>query len=216
MRPLPAITLLITMGAACASAPEASPPGYVQSIERRRPEPRSPAAAPADWLLAFIDVETTGLVPGWHEMIDIGIAITDVDGRMLDSLFLRIQPQHPERLSEGARAVNAFDAAKWKTLPALTPEAAVDSIFRFQTSPWITPGSPARWSTCASTGPSCDCVNWGKAPCEDQTPPRLPFRAPVARFGLRTSATRAFTRRLTSAVASGLSIGNRTVPFEVS
>jgi hypothetical protein len=33
-----------------------------------------PAEAPDQWLLAFVDVETTGLVPGYHEMIDIGVA----------------------------------------------------------------------------------------------------------------------------------------------
>jgi DNA polymerase III epsilon subunit-like protein len=88
-------------------------------------------AAPDQWLLAFIDVETTGLVPGWHEMIDIGIAMASVDGRVIDTLFLRIQPEHPERLSAGARAVNAFDAERWRTLGALAPAAAADSMLAF-------------------------------------------------------------------------------------
>src|SRR5687768_18310298 len=129
MRPITLAVTLLTLGTSCASA-QVPPPPYVRSAEMRRPEPPSLAAAPGEWLLAFIDVETTGLVPGWHEMIDIGIAMTDVDGRVLDTLFLRSQPRHPERLSPGARAVNAFDAARWKTLGALTPEAAVDSILR--------------------------------------------------------------------------------------
>jgi DNA polymerase III alpha subunit (gram-positive type) len=126
MRRLVLSTMVI---AACASAQE--PPPYVRATETPRPESPSPAAMPAAWLLAFIDVETTGLVPGWHEMIDIGIAMTDIDGRVLDTLFLRIQPSHPERLSRGAQAVNAFDAARWKTLGALSPTAAVDSILAF-------------------------------------------------------------------------------------
>ena len=130
MRHITIACTLLALASGCASA-QRSPPSYVSSAEVRRPEPSSPAAAPADWLLAFIDVETTGLVPGWHEMIDIGIAMTDVNGRPLDSLFLRIQPQHPERLSPGARAVNAFDAARWKTLGALSPAAAADSILAF-------------------------------------------------------------------------------------
>ena len=125
------ITLVVPLVAiACASAQVGAPP-YVQSAEVRRADPPSPADAPSEWLLAFIDVETTGLVPGWHEMIDIGIAITHVDGSVLDTLFLRIQPQYPDRLSEGARAVNAFDAARWQTLGALTPAGAVDSILAF-------------------------------------------------------------------------------------
>ena len=124
-----AVSLMVLL-TACARA-QVSPPPYVTSAEARRPDPASPAVAPAEWLLAFIDVETTGLVPGWHEMIDIGIAMTDINGRLLDTLFLRIQPGHPERLSPGARAVNAFDAARWRTLGALSSTAAVESILAF-------------------------------------------------------------------------------------
>lgn len=82
-------------------------------------------------MLAFLDVETTGLVPGYHEMVDLGLVMTDLEGVPLDSLFLRIQPEHPERLSEGARAVNAFDAERWVELGALAPATAVDSLARF-------------------------------------------------------------------------------------
>lgn len=91
----------------------------------------NPGTVPADWLLAFVDVETTGLQPGWHEMIDLGLVMTDLDGRILDSLFLRLQPQHPERTSEGARRVNAFDAERWRDLGAIPPGTAVDSLRAF-------------------------------------------------------------------------------------
>jgi DNA polymerase III epsilon subunit-like protein len=104
----------------------------VRAADEPRPVRGSPAEQPGDWLLAFVDVETTGLVPGWHEIVDIGLVITDLDGAPLDSLFLRIQPEHPERLSEGARAVNAFDAATWRSHGALAPAAAADSIVRFR------------------------------------------------------------------------------------
>jgi len=91
----------------------------------------SPAADPEAWRLAFLDVETTGLVPGYHEMIDLGLVLTDLEGEPIDSLFLRIQPEHPERLSEGAREVNAFDPERWIELGALIPAAAVDSLRAF-------------------------------------------------------------------------------------
>ena len=91
----------------------------------------SPAAAPEGWLLAFVDVETTGLTPGHHEMIDIGIVMTELDGRELAELFVRIQPEHPERTQEGARAVNAFDVERWRELDALSAEAAIDRIVEF-------------------------------------------------------------------------------------
>ena len=90
-----------------------------------------PSESPKRWLLAHVDVETTGLLPGYHEMIDIGIVMTTLDGLIIDSLFLRIQPTHPERLSPGAKAVNAYDAARWNQLGALSPSAAVDSITSF-------------------------------------------------------------------------------------
>ena len=82
-----------------------------------------PDENPDAWLLAFIDVETTGLIPGHHEMIDIGIVMTDLDGSELGEIFVRIQPQHPERTDEGARAVNAFDEDRWRELQALAPDA---------------------------------------------------------------------------------------------
>lgn len=90
-----------------------------------------PDEMPEQWLLAFVDVETTGLTPGYHEMIDIGIVMTDLSGEELGDLFLRIQPDNPERIEEGARAVNAFDVDRWRALEALPAEAAIDRIVRF-------------------------------------------------------------------------------------
>jgi len=90
-----------------------------------------PAESPHDWLLAFVDVETTGLTPGHHEMIDIGIVMTDLAGTELGELFVRIQPEYPERTQEGARAVNAFDAERWKALDALSSAEAVVAISDF-------------------------------------------------------------------------------------
>lgn len=90
-----------------------------------------PDEAPQDWLLAFVDVETTGLLPGHHEMIDIGIVMTDLDGNELGDLFLRIQPEHPERTDDGARAVNAYDEKRWRELGALSAADAIDAILTF-------------------------------------------------------------------------------------
>jgi DNA polymerase III epsilon subunit-like protein len=82
-------------------------------------------------LLAHVDVETTGLIPGYHEMIDIGLVVTDVMGNIIDSLFLLIQPEHPERSQEGAYACNAFNAEKWRARSAFSVDKAVDSILSF-------------------------------------------------------------------------------------
>jgi DNA polymerase III epsilon subunit-like protein len=109
------IGLVFTLIASCALA---------QSVP-------SPEEAPEQWLLSFVDVETTGLDPDYHEMIDIGVILTDVDGNEIDRLFVRIRPDHPERTSEGARAVNGFDEARWRELGALPPEEAVERITEF-------------------------------------------------------------------------------------
>lgn len=106
-------------------------PDYVIAVDEAAVATSNPADMPSEWLLAFVDIETTGLVPGYHEAIDIGIAITEVDGSLLDSLFLRILPRWPERLSEGARQSNAFDETRWRALGALAQAAAVDSIASF-------------------------------------------------------------------------------------
>jgi DNA polymerase III alpha subunit (gram-positive type) len=114
-----------------ACAPRVAPPPHVLAVDAAPYAANTPRAAPDQWMLAHLDVETTGLVAGYHEMIDLGIAYTDLDGRVRDSLFLRIMPRHPERTSDGARRVNGFDADRWRARGALSPEAAVDSLRAF-------------------------------------------------------------------------------------
>ncbi len=119
-----ALLLAILLASRCASAP---PPFVLANAAA--PVARSvPASAPGEWLLAFIDIETTGLVPGWHEAIDAGFVLTDLEGNEVDALFVRIQPAHPERTDEGARRVNAFDAQRWRELGALPAPAAAALI----------------------------------------------------------------------------------------
>lgn len=130
MRTLVLSATAVLLGATAAQA-QVALPDFVRAVEAAPFAAGSPASEPARWLLAHIDVETTGLVPGHHEMIDLGMVITDLDGRVLDSLFLRVQPLHPERTAEGARRVNDFDPARWRAMGALSPEAAVDSLVAF-------------------------------------------------------------------------------------
>ena len=91
----------------------------------------SPAKAPEDWILAHVDVETTGLTPGYHEMIDIGIVMTDLEGRELDRLFLRIMPDHPERAAPGAVAVNGFSVELWTERGFISTKETVEQMIAF-------------------------------------------------------------------------------------
>lgn len=91
----------------------------------------NPAESPEGWLLAFVDVETTGLVPGHHEMVDAGIVVTDLEGREVDRWFERILPRHPGRLSPEAAAINGFSVERWERLGAIPVEEAVEGITGF-------------------------------------------------------------------------------------
>jgi len=130
--------LLLLALAACEIAPnEPGPagglvqPDYVQAVDSARVLSGTPADSAEDWLLAHLDMETTGLVPGYHEPIDLGLVITDRNGAVLDSLFLRLRADHPERLSAAAAQVNGYSVERWRDLGALGPRAAGDSLFAF-------------------------------------------------------------------------------------
>ncbi len=86
------------------------------------------------WGLALIDVETTGLQPGYHEMIDVGLIYIDLDGNEIGRFYVRIQPDYPERLSPGAEAVNAYDVQRWEALDALAEPDAAAAFRAFHTS----------------------------------------------------------------------------------
>lgn len=83
------------------------------------------------WGLAIIDVETTGLDPQFHEMVDIGVIYTTLEGEELGRFFVRIHPEHPERAGEIARSINGYDEARWAALEALMPQEAVDQFVAF-------------------------------------------------------------------------------------
>lgn len=90
-----------------------------------------PPEDPSGWILAHVDVETTGLDPDFHEMIDIGMIYTDLAGEELGRFYVRIMPAHPGRIDEGARRVNAFDVEDWQARGAVSEQEAVERIVAF-------------------------------------------------------------------------------------
>ena len=62
-------------------------PAFIEALDSVPLATSTPANDPDDWLMAHVDVETTGLVPGYHEMIDVGIVMTDLEGNEIDRLF---------------------------------------------------------------------------------------------------------------------------------
>ena len=122
--------LLILLGFPGSDA-FAEVPEYVRALDGTTVPGSNPSHAPADWILAHIDVETTGLVPGYHEIIDIGVVMTDLEGRELDRLFIRILPRHPERLAPGAAAVHAFSVELWEQRGYVSHREAVEQLVAF-------------------------------------------------------------------------------------
>jgi DNA polymerase III alpha subunit (gram-positive type) len=66
--------------------------------------------------LCFLDVETTGPVFGFHELIDIGAIRTSPDASVIKGRWSeKVRPRHPERLTAVAREVNGFQPEEWAT-----------------------------------------------------------------------------------------------------
>lgn len=124
MRTLLTSLMLALCLMACAQAPKSIFPEGLSPI-------RVPTENRQAFGLAHIDVETTGLDPRFHEIIDIGAIYTDLDGRELGRIYLRILPDHPERLSSGAKAINGFDLAYWRANGAMSEQEAVERLLAF-------------------------------------------------------------------------------------
>lgn len=90
-----------------------------------------PHEAPEQWGLAIVDVETTGLDPGHHEMVDLGAIYVTLSGEELGRFFVRIMPEHPQRAGEIARSINGFSVARWQDLEAVAPAEAVRRFLEF-------------------------------------------------------------------------------------
>lgn len=93
--------------------------------------PPLPSEAPETFGLALIDVETTGLDPRFHEIIDVGIIYCDLEGKELGRLYVRVMPDHPERLDPIAKSINGFDVGYWQANGAVPEAEAVRQIQAF-------------------------------------------------------------------------------------
>ena len=65
-------------------------------------------------LLAALDLETTGLIDGYHDIVQVAIVPLDNNLDPLDSppFYMNIKPDHPERADPEAMAVNGLDLAE--------------------------------------------------------------------------------------------------------
>ena len=64
--------------------------------------------------IAFVDLETTGLDPFKHEIIEIGLVIYDVEKGTLEELNFKIRPMNIAAAEPKALEVNGYTESGWK------------------------------------------------------------------------------------------------------
>jgi DNA polymerase III alpha subunit (gram-positive type) len=86
--------------------------------------------------IAVTDVETTGVEPDTHEIIEIGLILVDQASlTILDTLDVKVKPQHIERASATALTLNGYNQDEWRSAMSLQEamstyaEKTINSIF---------------------------------------------------------------------------------------
>jgi DNA polymerase III epsilon subunit-like protein len=84
-------------------------------------------------LLAAIDFETTGTIPGWHEVVQVAVVPLDGDLRPASRPFCRyVRPEHPERADPAAQCIHSIPPEVLEA--ALSAEKVADLLHEWADS----------------------------------------------------------------------------------
>lgn len=79
-------------------------------------------------MMAAVDVETTGRLAGWHEIIQIAVLPLDSElepSKIYKPFYIHLCPKEPERAEKGALKVNGLDL-DWLLVNGLDADLAAD------------------------------------------------------------------------------------------
>lgn len=72
--------------------------------------------------IALIDLETTGLCPSKHEIIEIGLIVFDSKNyQILEEWSTKVKPFYPENGDPKAYDCNGYTDQEWKDAPQILP-----------------------------------------------------------------------------------------------
>lgn len=70
--------------------------------------------------IAIVDVETSGLDPELHEILEIGMVVFDSHTMAVERIFeIKVKPERPEDGHPKAYEVNGYNAEEWEDAPSL-------------------------------------------------------------------------------------------------
>jgi len=78
--------------------------------------------------LAFIDIETTGLDPINHEIIEIGCVITTSNLEVIEEFEIKIKPEHIEKADPISMKINHYKPEEWKDAVSLKEGMKIFSV----------------------------------------------------------------------------------------
>ena len=67
-----------------------------------------------DKLIAIVDLETTGLDPATHEIIQVAVRVMRPDGRIVEDYEVKVLPEHIETANKIALRVNKYSEEAWE------------------------------------------------------------------------------------------------------